>query len=691
MNSSPPADEATLKDRRWSFFTFNLFWWLLGAMLMATRISANGWTAGSAGLFVLFLILQAQAVYGFSLAMTGWWLLRHGGDPVRINQTLPPDAVPDKLPPVAIIMPIFNEDVNRVFQGLRTMYESLQATGHGQTFDFFILSDSSDPNCWVAEEKAWFDLCQQIQGFGHIFYRKRRLAQHHKSGNVADFCRRWGARYEYVVVLDADSIMTGPTFVRLASLMEHHPQVGIIQSFSRTVLGQTLFQRINQFACNAYGPLFVAGANYWQGDNANFYGHNAILRSKPFMQYCAMPELPPSGRLGTRILSHDTVEAALIRRAGFEVWSDYDLKGSYEESPPDLLSSLQRDRRWCHGNLQHLWFLFSPGLTIPSRLNILNGIMAYAGSPMWLLFLLFSPVLFIGNTMPTDNKFLFACSMALLLVPKILGALHMLSTPAWCAAAGGRVKILLSVLVETAYSMLLAPIQMLFYTQFVWSTFFGTSVGWGRQKRSEGDGPSWQQCIAAHLVHTVLAIVAGTLVAWLLPAMVPWMLLVLAGPVVAIPLSHIIASGKLGAFCRLHGWFLIPEETEPPAELRAMQTPATGADGRILAEPADDLGLVRAILDPRLNALHVSLLRERKLVSLHTHAYLAGLCDRLLLQGPGAVDLSEKKVLMWDADAMQSLHQKLWGGLPGQCNVWWLAAFKDYRDSFLPEPMNRKY
>ena len=185
-------------------------------------------------------------------------------------------------------------------------------------------------NIWIAEEKAWFELCKQVQGFGHIFYRKRRLTLHHKSGNVADFCRRWGTRYQYLIVLDADSVMSGDAFVRLVSLMEKNPQAGIIQSFSRPVLGQSLYQRINQFAANTYGPMFVAGANYWQLDNANFYGHNAIIRIKPFMQFCAMPELPPSGKLGTRILSHDTVESALIRRAGYEVWSEYDLAGSYD-------------------------------------------------------------------------------------------------------------------------------------------------------------------------------------------------------------------------------------------------------------------------------------------------------------------------------------------------------------------------
>ena len=178
--------------------------------------------------------------------------------------------------------------------------------------------------------------------------------------------------------------------------------------------------------------------------------------------------------------------------------------------------------------MQHAWSLFSRGLTMPSRVNILVGVMAYAGSPLWLLFLVFSPVLFIGR-IPTENTLLFVCAMFFLFVPKVLGTMHRISMPEQCKAAGGTMKIIMSTIFETIYSMILAPILMLFYTQFVWSSYFGGSVGWGRQKRTDDAGPSWRECTVVHLTHTVLAIVAGVLIAWLVPAMLPWMLLVLVG------------------------------------------------------------------------------------------------------------------------------------------------------------------
>jgi membrane glycosyltransferase len=713
------SDDTLATDRRWSFWTLVAFLWSLGAVFMAARVSAHGWTLAAAALFGLFLVLQAQLVYGFTLAVTGWWLLRNGGDPVRIGQSsaeprepstsnlqpptssanpvlpgnarrsgagvpcaresFPGEAPPDRWPHTAIIMPIFNEDVGRVFRGLRVMYESLRATGQGAPFDFFILSDSADLNTWIAEEKAWFDLCKQVQGFGRIFYRKRRLTLHHKSGNVADFCRRWGAGYKYLIVLDADSIMTGPMFVRLAGLMEQHPQAGIIQTHSRPVLGRSLFQRIQQFASIAYGRLFVAGANFWQLDNANFYGHNAIIRVQPFMQFCGMPELPPVGRLGTQILSHDTVEAALIRRAGYEVWSDYDLEGSYEESPPDLAASLQRDRRWCRGNMQHLWFLFSPGLTWPSRVNILVGILAYLSSPLWLLFLLLSPVLFTGGQARASG-FLFVCAMVFLLAPKLLGASSLFKL---AKTVGGRLKILASVAAETVYSMLLAPILMLCYTEFVWSAFFGMSAGWGQQKRGGDGSPSWRDCAAAHLMHTVLAVGAGVLVALVVPAMLPWLALVLIGPAVAIPFARLSASTKLGLRARRRGWFLIPEETQPPWELRALREPFETAmpPGGQAGDYGEDRGLAEAILDPRLNALHVSLLRERPAVPSFRRQRLEGLCDQLLQNGPAALPPREKRILLWDADSMLALHQKLWSSRAPHLHEWWQAAFWQFRDS----------
>ena len=359
----------------------------LGVSLMAKILMDGGMTLLRMGILLLFAVLFMQLAFGFGIVLTGFWTLLRRADKFRISQTLPPAASPQKLPGTAIVMPIFNEDPQRVFQGLRTMFKSLEKTGCLEAFDFFVLSDSNDPNRWIEEEKNWVQLCTDVNGFGRIFFRKRRVTLNHKSGNIADFCRRWGANYRYMIVLDADSIMTGRAFVQLVALMEQNRTVGIIQTAPRLVLGETFFQRVRQFADRVYSEIFLAGANFWQLGGGNYWGHNAIIRLRPFIAHCALPELPKIGALGGRILSHDTVEAALMQKAGYSVWVAYDLEGSYEESPPDVLATLQRDRRWCQGNLQHLLVLFWRGLPGSSRVRILFGLCTYLNAPVWLLFL----------------------------------------------------------------------------------------------------------------------------------------------------------------------------------------------------------------------------------------------------------------------------------------------------------------
>ena len=240
----------------------------------------------------------------------------------------------------AVVMPIRNEDVARVFAGLRATYESLAQTGELAHFDFFVLSDTSDADTRVAEVAAWERLCRDAGGLGRIFYRWRTHRIKRKSGNIADFCRRWGTRYRYMVVLDADSVMSGSCLVTLVRLANAHPDAGIIQTAPRATGRDTLFARIQQFATRMYGPLFTAGLHYWQLGESHYWGHNAIIRVAPFVEYCGLHRLPGTGALSGEILSHDFVEAALMRRAGWGVWIAYDVVGSYEEMPPNLIDEL---------------------------------------------------------------------------------------------------------------------------------------------------------------------------------------------------------------------------------------------------------------------------------------------------------------------------------------------------------------
>src|SRR5699024_1248033 len=319
--------------------------------------------------------------------MAGFWVLWRG-DKYRIRAT---DGTGQHEPArTAIVMPIYEEDVIRTFAGVRAVYESLEATGRLEEFDFFILSDSTKPDTIAAEERAWAETAHALGAHKRLFYRRRKARVKRKSGNLADFCRRWGGRYHYMIVLDADSVMVGSTLTELVDRMQANPGAGLIQTPPTAVNRSSFLARVQQFATRAYGPMFAAGIHYWHMDNAHYWGHNAIIRLEPFMAYCALPRLPGRGAFAGEILSHDIVEAALMRRAGWGVYIAYDLPGSYEEVPPTLIEELGRDRRWCQGNIQHLRMLFSDNLSPAHRALFANGVMAYTSAAIWFVFLVLS-------------------------------------------------------------------------------------------------------------------------------------------------------------------------------------------------------------------------------------------------------------------------------------------------------------
>lgn len=685
-----------VRRRRLLFICLASLIFLLGFLPMADVLASGGINTLDILILVLFTILFSLVAFGVTLSIIGFFVLWRGGDRFRITRTLPAEGISGPLPSTAIVMPVYNEEAGRVFQAIRAMSESLTRTERGEAFDFFVLSDSNDPNHWLEEERSWLELCRDLNAFGRIFYRKRRLQLHHKSGNIADFCRRWGANYRYMIVLDADSVMSGNTLVRMVELMERNRSVGIIQTAPQMVLGNTLFRRVQQFAARIYGPVFMAGAHYWHLGGGNYWGHNAIIRIKLFMEHCALPELPKLGRLGGRILSHDTVEAAFMRRAGYGVWFAYDLEGSYEEGPPELVASLQRDRRWCQGNIQHLLVLFRRGLRISSRIHIFLGIMAYASAPLWFLSILMTTVAAVTHWSDSNTQtyahlwqepafksgLLFAYVMALLLLPKFLGVVSWAKTEKGLSAFGGGFRVFLSVLSEVVFSTLLAPILMVFYTKFVLAALTGTTVKWGKQNRSE-ERPSWRELWSLLGTQTLFAALAWISLAWFAPNAIPWLVPVLAGLTLAIPFARVTASRRLGELARERGWFLIPEETSPPIELARLNDTPPQRQSPFFEQPeyAENFGLLQAVLDPYMHAVHVSLLRLREQMPDKTREYSEELRQKLLAEGPTALSKEERNNLLWDAEALIALHKELWVAPESKLHRWWQQALRHYNEA----------
>ncbi len=692
------VDKSRVSRRRATFFSLVFFLTALATWFMADLLWRGDVGPVEICVLVLFVILFANVAVGFCTALLGLYVINRG-DSATISRSIEDENLADlPLGSTAIVMPVFNEDPSRIFEGLRVIYRSLEHTGRIEDFDFFILSDSNDPNRWIQEEVAWTELCKQLGGFGRIFYRKRRISINKKSGNVADFLRRWGRSYRYMLVLDADSIMTGESIVKLVAMMERNPSVGILQTAPRIVNGTTLYARLQQFANRLYSPLFLAGLNYWHQGESNFWGHNAVIRVAPFIEHCCLPELPGAEPFGGRILSHDFVEAALMRQAGWKVWLAYDIEGSFEEGPPTLIDSAKRDRRWCQGNLQHSWLLFARGFHPINRFHLFMGIMGYLASPLWLLFMLISTMhrfhevvsgthgaraenytLVFGYAVEVPEAFvLFIFTMLLLFLPKFVSILLALNERR-AEGYGGPARLFVSAVLEMLASALLAPVNMMFHARFVIDILLGQGVSWVTQRREAVDDADWREAILTHALQMVFGLVWGASAFILVPSFFWWLLPILLGLVFAAPLSIFLGKASFGRKARELGIFLTPDETEPTPELPLLERHLEECYRHMqpIKELREDYGLLQAVLDPYVNAAHVSLLRQRQ-GSHSVRRYFIELRRRLLADGPAQLSQREKMALLLDAESMNWLHEQLWKQPPEALAEWWRLAMRQY-------------
>lgn len=529
--------------------------------------------------------------------------------------------------PVAILIPVYNESPEAVFGRVGAMYRSLEQIGNLAPFHFFILSDTTEADIWVAEEIAWMEAIRQLGAQGRIFYRRRAKNTARKAGNIADFCTRWGAQYEHMIVLDADSLLTGETLLQLARFGRLNPDAGIIQGLPSIIGASSLFARTQQFAARLYGPILAAGINFWHLGDGNYWGHNAIIKTAFFTAYCGLPSLPGKPPFGGHILSHDFVEAALIRRGGAKVWLVAEIEGCFEQMPASIIENGKRERRWTQGNLQHSKLLLAAGLHPLSRTHLFMGITSYLAPVLGLLFL------FTGlasatyaNLVPPDyfpegrtlfpNWPVFDGDRALSLLAIVFFVLTLPKLLACFAAVvqnpqrwGGRLRLVFSVLVEHIFTILIAPINMLIQSGFVIDVLLGRDSGWGAQNRGDAD-TTWREAFRRHRFHTFFGIALSVYSWYLAPTLFWWLLPIAVGLVLAMPISVFSSRTKLGQRLQRWGLFLIPEEVQPPAVW--LQAAAIEEEIRKLIPAVDGpFGRVAEVCDnPQLNALHLSLLAD---------------------------------------------------------------------------------
>jgi membrane glycosyltransferase len=593
--SGPAPVERQLRSgnpalRRTLFFTAVATTVAVALAAMLDILGANGLEPLEIAILALFFVNFTWIALSFWTAIAGFAIEALGLDPVGLSRRAR-IAFPLGRPlhsRTAVVMPVCNEEPESIFARLQAIYQSVAATGHLDHFHFYLLSGSTRDETVAGERRQWQAFCRRLGADGRMFYWKRDERAGRKAGTVADFCRRWGAYYEHMVMLDADSLMSGRLLVELARRMEANPGVGLIQTQPLPLNQTTLFARILQFAGHLYGPVFASGATFWQLGESNYYGHNAIIRTAAFTRSCGLPELPGRPPLGGEILSHDFVEAALLRRAGWQVYFLPTLPESYEELPTNLIDFAARDRRWCQGNLQHLKLVGAPGLHPLSRLHFLSGAFAFLASPQWLLFLVLSTAAIVSEAVGSHDYFpggyrlfpewpiskwtetvsLFTVTLSLLFLPKLFGLVLALADRGRRREFGGGWRLAGSAFGETLFAVLTAPVMMALHSYFVACLVSGFGVGWGSQNRS-GRSLAVGEAFSSLAVLFLAALVWGGLILVAAPERVWWILPVLTGLIVAVPAAVVSSRATLGERLRRRGWFLTPEETAPSPVVEA--------------------------------------------------------------------------------------------------------------------------
>ncbi|HTO64229.1 MAG TPA: glucans biosynthesis glucosyltransferase MdoH, partial [Bradyrhizobium sp.] len=559
-----------------------------GGLEMYNVLKVGGVTVLEGLLLAFFLVLLAWIAFSFLPAIAGFCVLLAGRQP-----GLPIDCegpLPDIASRTAMLLPTYNEDPHHVMARLRAMVEQVDETGRGARFDWFVLSDTTDPDIWIEEELTFIALRRACCGAA-LYYRHRADNTAKKSGNIAEWVRRFGAAYDTMIVLDADSLMAGDAIVRLVHAMETHADAALIQTQPVIVNARSLFGRLQQFAGRVYGPLIAAGNAWWHGPESNYWGHNAIIRVKAFAHEAGLPELRGRKPFGGHILSHDFVEAALMRRAGWAIYMAPTLGGSFEEGPPSILDFAARDRRWCQGNLQHLAVLPARGLRWVSRLHLMTGIGSYLTAPLWLIFLVLGLLISLQAyfvrpeyfpkgfalfpTWPAQDPVLaawvFGATMGLLIIPKLLAYLVVIGRRNERTAFAGSLRVLAGIFVETVLAAMMAPSMMIFQSSAVAEILLGRDAGWQVQRRGDGE-VTRREMYRKFAAPTLVGLIMG-LSAWAVSVpLLLWMSPVVAGLVLALPMGLLTSTRMQAA-----ALFATAEDKCPP--------PVVSRAGQLAAAP----------------------------------------------------------------------------------------------------------
>ena len=300
----------------------------------------------------------------FWTTLFGFAVILRGGDPFAITRT--PRALGGRPPPArahGIVMPVFNEDPERVMAGVAATMSSLEDRGvlaglrplHPQRHQ---RPESGSRRSWPSTR-----LRGLARDPARLFYRKRR-EQHRPQGRQhRRFLRALGrplplhdrARRRQRDERRHARHMVAADGAR--SRRRHHPDPADAGQPARrcsrahpAVRSRRLRADVRARACN-----------WWQAGDGNYWGHNAIIRIRAFVEHCR-----PAGLSGQAAARRRDPQPRL-RRGGAHaprrlegVAAPATSTAATRRRPPTLIDYAARDRRWCQGNLQHIRLIGTP-------------------------------------------------------------------------------------------------------------------------------------------------------------------------------------------------------------------------------------------------------------------------------------------------------------------------------------------
>jgi membrane glycosyltransferase len=547
-------------------------------VLAVMALSPGGFGLIDALLFACFALTLPWMAVGFWNAALGFLIARFSADPLRA--TIPVAADADMDAPIttstAILLCIRNEDPARLIRNLRAMMDGIAATSDADAFHVYVLSDTSDAALTAAEDRDFSALAADWQHRLPLTYRRRETNAGYKAGNIGEFCKRWGHAHDFALVLDADSFMSTNAILRLVRIAQSDPRLGILQSLVVGLPSTSAFTRVFQFGMRLGMRSYTLGSAWWQGDCGPYWGHNAVLRLKPFLQHAQLP-LPEDER--DQILSHDQIEAVLMRRGGYHVRVVPEEDESFEENPPNLIEFIRRDLRWCRGNLQYWRFLAMPGLKFVSRCQLLFAMLMFLGSPGWIGLLVIGTLALAATDAPGDllradaGLALFAAVLIMWFAPKIATVADVLTRAKARHSFGGTLRFSVSVAIETIFFILLSAIMWVGHTILMVRIPFGGSNGWAAQVRDDQSVPL-SQAARMFWPHTLLGIGALAILMATHPSAIPYALFLAGGPALSIPFAVVSALPAMGKLFTALGIGRLPQETTPPAVKKSLSQPA---------------------------------------------------------------------------------------------------------------------